>query len=59
LFVYVGWNVATFLLAAIIFIQDYPAKATIIALTYLGNVMVMNFCFWYLFRSRDRSARDS
>jgi hypothetical protein len=45
--------------AAIDFIQGYPAKATFTALTYLSNVAIMNFIFWYSFRARDRSARDS
>jgi hypothetical protein len=59
LFVYVGWNVATFLLAAIEFIQGYPTMTTIVILTYLGNVVLMNFIFWYLLRARDRSAGTS
>jgi hypothetical protein len=59
LFVYIGWNVATFLLAVINIIQSYPADATVAVLTYLGNVAIMNFIFWYAFRARDRRAQDS
>jgi len=55
LFVYIGWNVGTFLWAAIEFIEGFPARSTRIALVYLGNVAIMNFAFWHIFRTRDRS----
>ena len=57
MFVYIGWNVGTLLLAAINFIQSYPAGTTTTLLAYLGNVVTMNSIFWYAFRARDRSAR--
>ena len=58
LFVYIGWNVSTLLIAAINFIQNDPARTTTL-LAYLGNVVIMNSIFWYAFRSRDRISSGS
>jgi hypothetical protein len=57
LLVYLGWNISTLLLSAINVLQGASPGMTL--LIFLGNVVVMNFCFWYLFRARDRSVGNA
>jgi hypothetical protein len=57
LFCYLGYDIANLLLSAINILQGAPPERTLFIL--VGNVVVMNFAFWCLFRARDRSARSA
>jgi hypothetical protein len=54
LFCYLGYDLGTLILAVASLLQGAPPER--ILFIYLENVVVMNFVFWYLFQTRDRSA---
>jgi len=64
-FVYVGYNVAWFLLSAIWFIEDAPIHGDLDSylrrrlLLYLAEAGSMTFVFWYLFRTSERSKPET
>lgn len=54
LLVYIGWNLSTLFLTLCFLLQGDPPERTLFI--FLGNVVTMNFVFWYLFRASDRAA---
>jgi|CZKF01.1.fsa_nt_gi hypothetical protein len=57
LYCYLCYDIGNLLLSAINILQGAPPERTLFIL--VGNVVVMNFVFWYLFRASDRSAHNA
>ena len=57
LLIYIGYDLQA-LFFSVIFLLQGASKLRVL-LTFLGNVLIMNFVFWCAFKLRDRSVRAS